>query len=405
MRRLLRNGKWEEVLKLALTQYQPGLPAWIVYIDERGGVRQCVVADSVYGSQLRNKRFVWAMVFAERPMQAAASLTAASHIRLAGLEAESVAKSIAAGMWDSAARVSLTRIADTREASIANPSDAALRDRADKAALDAADAATKSGAASAALLAARTELTRAEIDTVDLRFTRRTVAVPPDPVIINLIKTFAKGFGLEVGASAPTVIDSTRTIWLRPIGADTARTLFGGFARLGLIENAQVQLSLSPPPNKWFAYAPTDSAQRLESVYANVANLKKRSFELGVLAGVVTGGSVPTYDANLRLTEGRTNTTFGTYVTIVVNLPKPLEMRGFWWKEPWQRSPVGGFVGTNILPGTPGEQLIVGGTIGHLVGSAGLSIGAAWVPTQQPRGGVLTTVKHRRLIFGLDLRL
>ena len=320
LRDAVKTGNWSRAVEMVVANYQEELPDWLVYIDQNGGVSQCLIADNKADWIVRRKRFIWAMVFSEQPMP---SLPNAAKPETAGG------------------------------------------------------------------------------DTLDLRLWRRTVVQQADPVLVGLIKGFAKNFGLDSPA-IPQPLDSVRPMDLRQISRDPKLDSFWvGAGRIGLTENSLIELSLSPWPTKVFPpeSSPETAPQR---IYANIANVRERTFELGIIGGVVKGKNVPSYDANLRRTSLGDKTDVGTFVSVFVNAPD--SWRAVPWKAKWQRSSMGGFAGTNIN-GTFGDQFVAGFSWGHLISDAGISFGNAWVKTGTIKDGSLVSIWHRRLILGLDLRL
>jgi hypothetical protein len=60
--------------------------------------------------------------------------------------------------------------------------------------------------------------------------------------------------------------------------------LLGG--ALALIENSQIELALAPGPSRSFPVSTAAAAPtQLERIYTNIADVKERTFEIGVLAG------------------------------------------------------------------------------------------------------------------------
>src|SRR5262249_26116767 len=158
---------------------------------------------------------------------------------------------------------------------------------------------------------------------------RRTVIQQTDPVLIGLIKGFAKGFGFDT-PTAQQPPDSVRTIDLRQLSQEpTVESFWTGFGRIGLTENALIELALSPWPTKEFP--PKDAPQSApQRIYTNMANVRERTFELGMIGGVVMGKNVPSYDANLRRTSLGDKNDFGTFVSVFVNAPNA------WRSVPWK---------------------------------------------------------------------
>jgi hypothetical protein len=398
LRDSLQHGRWAGAIRIFSNSYQSALPAWIVYIDSNGHVSQCILADQYTGPILRQKRFVWAMVFSDRsidPPKAKSNRDRADSLR----KLDSAAKQAAAEQW-SVARIAQKAYLDSVRI-VATPQSLAKLDSIAKAATANAEAATKSAAAVSLFVTANKPDSLS--DTLYLRLARRVVVRQADPVLIGLIKGFAKPFGFDPPQTAQ-LADSVRNIELRQMG-DSTEQMWVGFGRIGLIDNAVIELSLAPWPPREFPIIPkADSVpEQLQRIYTNVADVRERTFELGLLTGVSFGRNVPSYDQNLRLISNDDPYKFNSYATVIVNTP--WQWSWWSWKEnPWQRTALGGFIGTNIV-GTPGDQLVLGASLGHVLSDAGLAFGNAWVPTKVLRGTTLADTHVRRWFFGIDLRL
>src|SRR5262249_49910897 len=138
-------------------------------------------------------------------------------------------------------------------------------------------------------------------DTLDLRLTRRTVGQQTDPVLVGLFKGLIKGFGFEAPAATVQPIDSVRTIDPPEMKAE-GESIWVGFGRIGLVDNAVIELALSPWPTKTMPVLPGAKTPVADRIYTNIADVRERTFELGVLGGVAVGNNVPSYDQNLRRT-------------------------------------------------------------------------------------------------------
>jgi hypothetical protein len=144
--------------------------------------------------------------------------------------------------------------------------------------------------------------------------------------------------------------------------------------------------------------------KQLQRIYTNIADVRERTFELGLLTGVTQGKNVPTYDQNLRLISTDNPLKFNSYAAVFVNMPARSWWQSVPFKDSWQRMSLGGFIGTNIV-GNPGDQLVLGVSAGHLLSDAGVAFGNAWVPMKILRGTALSDAYQRRWFLGIDLRL
>jgi hypothetical protein len=417
LRTQLTKRQWAHVLQTYARQYQPALPVWMVYIDSSGHVSQCVIANLFAGKLLRSQRLIWTMVFSELPMRGDKEHREANATRKPWVVQDSIDRKALYDHWTATRKYLVSAAKTAQDVAAAAGATEAARAAAIKATADAADAANKEEAARLAYVAVLPDAQKAsDPDTVDIRFARRTLAQQSDPALIGLIKGLAKGFGFDAASTtAPVLPDSVKPVWMHHVAVDPKDPMTVGFSRMSLIEKAVVELALSPPPGKDFPEGVKNPKEnQLDRIYMNIANVKEHTFELGMLAGIVHGRNVATYDATtLQRTRVANTTEFGGYVEAIANLP----WRAAWFHFPpcipkiglckpdWQRSSIGAFVGTNVLTGSLGDQLVFGGTIGHLLGDAGLSIGRAIVPVKEPREGSLVTVHRGRLVIGLDLRL
>ena len=391
LRKYLVCRRWDWAMRIYAKQYQPDLPDWVVYIDNTGRVRQGIIADNHRGPYLRDKRFIWAVVFSDLKMV----LGSGARATLAQQEADIAAKrlSLRQSQFDSAAM----DVAQTQTQG--NAASARVRDSV------AMVVATKKQQLAAA--EATLQATKEALDTSDFRLARRSVLVIPDAVLAALIKGVAKTVTLQTGDS-PKLDDSTKTLTIRELSTNPdSASMYVGFARLALAPNAEIELSLTPVPSKEFAKPiGANPPPPLNRVYTSIADSREHTFEIGLLGGMTRGWHVPTYDANDRLVSTRTANDFAGYGTLFVNAPwRWAWIHGIPGKQHWQAASVGVFGGTNLLSGNIGDQFAVGAAIGHIFGDAGLDIGEAWVPTNELRNNVIQSVRQRRVLIGVDFRL
>ena len=382
LRQALRDRCWPNAIDLALNSYQRDLPAWVVYIDANGVVTQGVTSKGYDTRILKEQQYIWALVVSDiRPAPPASRGTAATESANA----------------DTALLEAKEAIAKARKAAAAAP-DAKADDKVKSAQADADLAEHKATMASSGANAI-------ELDSADLRFARRTVIYQQDPMLAVLIKGIGKVVGFEAASTTPKLDDSVAVMDLRQMSADPKEPIWIGLARFSLVQNTETELSLRLVIPKQLVplNSDVDSPPQLERIYTNVANAKRRTFEIGVLGGLAYGPPLQTINANLEVTATSARYALGGYATLFWN---PM-----WWPRPvvgkrqWQRPSIGPFVGTNVLNATFGDQLIAGISIGHLLSDAGLAVGAAWLPSQQISGGKVVNHRARRALVGIDIRL
>jgi hypothetical protein len=239
-------------------------------------------------------------------------------------------------------------------------------------------------------------------DTIDLRFARRTVIFQPDPTLTALVKGLGKALSITGPSDTPKLDDSVKAVVLRQMSTDTSEQIWMGFQRFSLVENSVVELALTPSRPKQFPETDAPRVSQLLNVYGNLANARERRFELGILAGMTYGRRIPTYDGTLQVTAETSPTAFNGYLTAVMNAGWFSVPRMF--RQRWRRASAGVFLGTNVLNGTVGEQPIAGVTLGHLLGDAGFSAGAAFLQEPELHDGRVRSRRRPRALYGIDLR-
>src|SRR6185295_19180147 len=186
----------------------------------------------------------------------------------------------------------------------------------------------------------------------------------------------ARGF-IDVGA-VPTLGDSARPLFFASASRDQAAApLWVAIGRFGMIENAEVELSVTPGHGKEFVYPPTpaDSAH-LNSIYANLSKAKERMFELSIMPAITYGDPIKSFGDD-RLVKGQSSRFAGNaYLSAVMNV---YWARPFPWHLGWQRTPIGVFLGTNVLRNGVGEEFVDGIVVGRVFGEAGVSLAQAWI--------------------------
>lgn len=428
LRTYLQSRCWPQALQTYLREFQSDLPAWIIYVDSRGGVTQGFTAGRDTSHVLVGQRYIWAMVFMDRAIRAD-SLTTVAHV-LARDAAVSKAEAAAVGTGQGgSALVAADRVravaaraqADTaahRAQAVAAQHSTALIGRAraerdslarladaaqeklaeDSAGVAAARAAWDADAAATDAVAAASQ---AAADTADLRFARRTLVYKTDPTLAMLFTSLLKLFG-SVTPPDIQLADSLRSLTLQQISADPHDSLWAGYSRFALVENTAVEVSLSPVVGKAFPTVASDSTTALQHVYGNFINAKQHTFELGILAGMTYGPPIPSFDSALKITSESARSAFNAYLIAAVNAPHWFQIGP---PEHLWRASLGVFVGTNVFTGGLGDQIVTGVSVGHLLGGfAGLDVGAAWVPVAQASAGRSVTHRRPRLLFGTDLR-
>jgi hypothetical protein len=391
LRSALRNECWTRALGTFYSVFRPDLPDWIVYIDSSGVIHQTFIhgrdADST-SRVLRGERYIWASVFSDRPMHDVLTPEEDRALR-ADLASSTAPRPFAAD-------VPVTRVCSTAGGAATAPGGPT-------------GGGGGGGGAGNALASARAAVLSS--DTSDLRFSRRLIAYHRDPVVSLLIKGLTKLVGVDPG-SDPAASDSTRLVELQEVSADTTGDrMYAGFGRFGLIENTQVELSLAPVRCKAFpaarrADAPADSLGRIDFIYADFVNAKRRMFDLAVLTGVTWGGRIPTYNSNLQITSETPRLAANAYLTVVYNMFDLGFLDGHFAQNPfWQRRPLGLFAGTNVARGSLADELVAGGVVGNLLGNAGIAVGCSWVNAPHVEDGHTVGRMQRRLLFGFDLRL
>jgi hypothetical protein len=245
-------------------------------------------------------------------------------------------------------------------------------------------------------------------DTADVRVSRRVILSRRDPVLTSLIKGLGKAVGVDPGTE-PQAMDSARVVEFRQVSTDSARaSLYAAVARLGLTENAQVELALTPVRGKNFPDPnppSTDTTRsRIESVFLDFVNSREHRFDIGVIVGLTIGPRLPTYNAtSLAVTSETPRVSANGYLTGIWNM-------GTLGRAPaadpfWKRVPVGLFAGTNAVRGSLGDELVGGMVLGNMFGNGGLAIGCSWISAQSIKRGHIVNRFQPRLMAGLELRL
>ncbi len=370
----LRDSCWAHALGRYFSYYRPDLLDWVVYIDRDGRVTQALVKNGGAQARSSEERYVWAVVFSELPIKD----TSTAHPKEA----------------KEPATVTRIRGTDTVTVTITLAGKASGDD----------------GGGSSAKPPANT-----------LTFSRRVVLYHGDPMLTLLLKGLGRAVSLDA-PTAPVLNDSSQAVALSPISSDPTVKFWVGLARFGLVENAEVELSLQPaagtdfdsttPPKTDSATSagPADTASRQHprhGIYTRVQNAKVHGFELGLLAGGTYGSAIPTYGSNLRVTGETPRLNARVYLTGVLNL--------WWfpvygWRAPhhqfttpsWDYASLGVFAGTSVLPGSIGDEVVAGLVAGHLMGDFGLAGGLDWTPAQHLRNGVLKNGAATRMLLGIN---
>jgi hypothetical protein len=456
LRQALHDGCWPTALRIYVRQYQPRLPAWMVYVDSLNNVTQGFTFKGDTAHDFVQGRYIYAIVFTDRPLKK--SVESIASIESGRLSARATAAASAAigdpgnatlqsdiakaAEADRAAPLARARAdsgrqeaARARAAALAVPGTGKTADRrkrldviadqadkdvltfrdaaiaAEKAATDAhvavvADHASENATAQLAdalsLAASKSQVdAQTALDTVDLKFARRTVVYNQDPMLTMLITGLLHAF--NVSAPSPTTLaDSTVTLRFERLSPNPLDSLEAAYGRFQILENTAVQVSLAPVAGKEFADPPTPSTTKLQHIYANLANARQHTFELGAIAGLTTGQRIPTVGADGSVTSLSAAQQFAPYVSAFIS---PIWFSVPWRDEYWRRASAGLFVGTNFVSGAFGDQIVGGLALGHLISDAGLDIGTSWQLMPSSKGTLpLTNVRKFRFLSGIDLR-
>jgi hypothetical protein len=163
--------------------------------------------------------------------------------------------------------------------------------------------------------------------------------------------------------------------------------LYVASARFGLSEDTEVELAITPVFGKmWPSALPTPGVGRsvapspLRSVYMNVVNARARGFELSVAGGFTVRPKQGNADT-LRTGEAR-RVVVNAYLLGVANVARFRSPGTRLWgrgaRSDWRESALGVAVGTNVLTGSVGDDLITGVTVSRLLGYGGLVAGVNW---------------------------
>jgi hypothetical protein len=407
LRAALRNGCWTRALATYYSIFRPDLPDWVVYIDSSGVIHQTFIHGTGGDSTsrvLHGERYIWLSIFSDKPMRDVLSPEEDRALRadLAGSPAPRAY----------GPELPIARVCSPANAGASAAVGGSLASGGGGAGAGGGGFGGGAGGGNPSAAAS----TRAGVlasDTSDMRFSRRLIAYHRDPVVSLLIKGLTKLVGVDPG-SDPAAADSTRLVELQEVSSDTTGDrMYAGFGRFGLIENAQVELSLAPvrckafpaPPRQADA-APADSLGRLQFIYADFANAKHRMFDLAVLTAVTWGGRIPTYNSNLQIVSETPRLSANAYLTVVYNAFDIGFLDGRLAHDPfWQQRPFGIFAGTNVARGSLADELVAGGAIGNLIGNAGISVGCSWTNSPHVEDGHTVGRLQRRLLVGFDLRL
>lgn len=373
VRTYLAHECWALALQTYYSRFRPDLPDWVVYVDSAGAIRQGLVGGRTRdgSSQMFDgERYIWAIVFVDLPMHRTDS-------RPPAFDGAKPPERPA-----SASRSDAPRGPEPQPAPRPAPGGVVASPNADVVKLPLAD-------------------------TTDLWLARRTIAYQRDPMVATLIKGLSKLIGVQPN-SDPAAPDSMRAIQLQQVSADSEESMWVGYGRFGLVNNAQIELSLSPVRGKEFPdpIAPPGQAPpaKTDHIFADFVNARQHTFDVAIVAGATTGAAIPTYSTTTLLVTGKSaQVSANAYLAAVWNLPISSPVRV---PDPfWEQSRIGIFAGTNVLRGNVGDELIAGITLGRLFGDAGLALGCSWTQGQALSGKVIVNRYRARLLIGTDLRL
>jgi hypothetical protein len=231
-----------------------------------------------------------------------------------------------------------------------------------------------------------------------LQFARRSISYQPPPTLTAIVRAVAgKFFSGDGPAGRPVPPDTSKPIELRQVAEHPdSGQMWVALDRYDLVEDTQVELSLHPDSG-------TKMPGTLRSVYTNIGNAPRATWEFGVAAGFSFG-------ERTEVLKGDGSGVAGTepglqpnlYVTGYVNLVRPRTQH---------RHSLGPVVGVNLVRGGLFDELIAGLALGHALDDVGLIVGGSWNNVkhlEHDAAGAVTGYRERRRlapIVALDLRL
>jgi hypothetical protein len=222
----------------------------------------------------------------------------------------------------------------------------------------------------------------ADKDTADVRIARRVVAHGRDPLIPTLIKGVGKLVSVEASPAA-AVGDSVQVARFERLSLDGVEPpLYVAGARFGISEDTEMELAITPVFGKvWPNALPAAgggapvTANPLRSVYMNLVNARSRRFELSTAGGFTFR---PKGGDTLRAGEPR-RVVLNAYMLGVANLVRFRSIGiGGPGRTDWRESALGVALGTNVLTGSVGDDLITAVSASRVFGYGGIVAGVNW---------------------------
>lgn len=232
---------------------------------------------------------------------------------------------------------------------------------------------------------------------------RRVVQIEQDPMLALLISALSKGLG--VAQAQKTLADSADTVQVQPVEMNpptSGLVLYGAATRFDVVDNVRMELSVFRADGKPFDTEATVPTPR--RALLNFANARERTFEIGVVPAITNGNPIRTYTGNLVTNEGSRNLG-GVYLAASLNLlwyEQPVAVR-MGTREPWRRSSFGPVIGTNLIRGNIGDELLLGGVFGHILGDAGFIFAGDYVAEPTLNGNHVSNPKRWRKLYGFML--
>jgi hypothetical protein len=230
-----------------------------------------------------------------------------------------------------------------------------------------------------------------------LMFGRRSVSYQPPPTLTAIVRAVAGKFFPGGGpAVTPVLKDTIKPIVLHQVAEHPdSGQMWVALDRYDLAEDSQVELSLHPDSDQ-------SLPGTLRSVYTNIGNAPRSTWEFGVAAGLSFGERTEVLmDDGSKVVGSRPGLQPNLYLTGYVNLLPPRTQH---------RHTVGPVVGVNLARGGLFDELITGLALGHAVQDVGVIVGGSWKNVrdfEHDAAGAAVYRERRRLvpIVAFDLRL
>jgi hypothetical protein len=231
-----------------------------------------------------------------------------------------------------------------------------------------------------------------------LQFARRSISYQAPPTLTAIVQAVAgKFFSGNGPARTPVPPDTSKPIELHQVAEHPeSGQMWVALDRYDLVEDTQVELSLHPD-------SATRLPGRLRSVYTNIGNAPRATWEFGVAAGFSFGERTEVLkDDGSGVAGTEPGLQPNLYVTGYVNLVRPRTQH---------RHSLGPVVGVNLVRGGLFDELIAGLALGHALDDVGLIVGGSWNNVkhlEHDAAGAVTGYRERRRlapIVALDLRL